>query len=81
MSERVIQKPLNKMIFFIVNHHPALMEHTNPALSSPHIHHTLSFILSGSHPRDVCKVISVDFTVAWKTKLGINERTRRAFIY
>lgn len=82
MSERVIPKPLNKMIFFIVNNHPELIEHTNPAPFSAPLTFFKHFLLSSvEHPRDVWKVISVDFTVAWKRKLGINERARRALIY
>lgn len=78
-----MQKSLNKIISFIANHRPALIEQAaNPALfSAPHAffkHFLLSLV---EHPQDVCKVISLDFTVAQKRKLGENERARRAFIY
>lgn len=82
MSERVIPKPLNKIIFFIVNHYPSLIEHTNPTPFFAPLTFFKHFLLSSvEHPQDVCKVISVDFTVAWKGKLGISERARRAFLY
>lgn len=82
MSGRVIQELLNKMSFFLVNHHPALIEHvTNPApFSAPPAFFKHSLLSLVEHPQDVYKVISVDFTVAWRRKLGIDGRARRAFI-